>query len=132
MAPNNHLDILKLYTVPQFSEGVIFQHDGASPHYANIAHEFLVSTFRLWWIGRGSLTPWPSRSPDLTRLDFYLWGYGKQDPYRERINDINHLKQTITDFIHSVTADVPNSMWEELDYHLNVCRAKNVGDIELH
>ncbi|GBM66040.1 hypothetical protein AVEN_39592-1 [Araneus ventricosus] len=74
---------------------------------------------------------WPPRSSDITPLDFYLWGYVKQHVYSERINDINHLKQRITDVIHSVTPDVLTRVWEELDYRLDVCRATNGAHIEL-
>ncbi|GBO36066.1 hypothetical protein AVEN_187629-1 [Araneus ventricosus] len=74
---------------------------------------------------------WPPRSPDITPLDFYLWGYVKQHVYSERINDINHLEQRITDVIHSVTADVLTRVWQELDYRLDVCRATNGAHIEL-
>lgn len=28
-------------------------------------------------IGRGGPTPWPTRSPDLNLLDYFLWGYLK-------------------------------------------------------
>ncbi|GBN47864.1 hypothetical protein AVEN_115461-1 [Araneus ventricosus] len=74
---------------------------------------------------------WPPRSPDLTPLDFYLWGYVKQHVCSERINDINHLKQRIMDVIHSVTPGVLTCVWEELDYHLDVCRATNGAHVEL-
>ncbi|GBN75140.1 hypothetical protein AVEN_15164-1 [Araneus ventricosus] len=70
-------------------------------------------------------------SPDITPLDFYLWGYVKQHVYSGRINDINHLKQRITDVIRSVTPDVLTRVWEELDYRLDVCRATNGAHIEL-
>lgn len=70
--------------------------------------------------------------PDLTPLDFYLWDYVKQHVYSERINDINHLKQRITDVIHSVTPDILNRVWEELEYCLDACRATNGSHIELH
>ncbi|GBM74647.1 hypothetical protein AVEN_54856-1 [Araneus ventricosus] len=33
---NINFDMLQLYAVPQFPEGVIFQQDGAPPHYGNI------------------------------------------------------------------------------------------------
>ncbi|GBN65768.1 hypothetical protein AVEN_97123-1 [Araneus ventricosus] len=108
--------------IPQLPEGVIFQEDGAPPHYGNIVREFLDTTFPQRWIGRGAVMAWPPRSPDITPLDFYLWGYVKQRVYSERINDIDHLKQRITDVIHSVTPDVLTRMWEELDYRLDVCR----------
>ncbi|GBN77650.1 hypothetical protein AVEN_131335-1 [Araneus ventricosus] len=106
--------------------------DGAPSHYSNIVREFLVTTFPQRWIGRGAVMAWPPRSPDITPLDFYLWGYVKKHVYSERINDINHLKQRITDVIHSVTPDVLTRVWEGLDYRLDVCRAANGAHIELH
>ncbi|GBL73407.1 hypothetical protein AVEN_159418-1 [Araneus ventricosus] len=75
----------------------------SSPHYGNIAREFLDTTFPQRWIGRCAVMAWPPRSPDITPLDFYLWGYVKQYVYSESINDINHLKQRIMHVIHSVT-----------------------------
>ncbi|GBM09405.1 hypothetical protein AVEN_184104-1 [Araneus ventricosus] len=112
---NIYLDMLQLYAVPQFPDSAIFQQDGAPPHYGNIVREVLDTTFPQRWIGRGAVMAWPPRSPDITPLDFYLWGYVKQHVYSERINDINHLKQRITDVIHSVTPDVLTRVWEELD-----------------
>ncbi|GBN74569.1 hypothetical protein AVEN_122254-1 [Araneus ventricosus] len=91
--------MLQLYAVPQFPEGVIFQQDCASPHYGNIVREFLDTIFPQRWIGSCAVMAWPPRSPDVTPLDFYLWGYVKQHVYSERINGINHLKQRITDVI---------------------------------
>ncbi|GBO36763.1 hypothetical protein AVEN_112134-1 [Araneus ventricosus] len=123
--------MLQLYAVPQFPEGVIFQQDGAPQRYGNIVREFLDTTFPQRWTGEGAVMAWPPRSPDITPLDFYLWGYVKQHVYNERINGINHLKQRITDVIHSVTTDVLTRVWEELNHHLDVCRATNVAHIEL-
>lgn len=62
---NNYLDMLELYAVPQFPEGVIFQHDSTPPHYTAIVHEFLDTTFPQQWIGRvlsshGHHDPWIS------------------------------------------------------------------------
>ncbi|GBM70231.1 hypothetical protein AVEN_147154-1 [Araneus ventricosus] len=94
-------------------------------HYGSTVREFLDTTFPQRWLGRGAVMAWPPRSPDITPLDFYLWGYVKQHVYIERINDINHLKQRITDVIHSVTPDVLSRVWEELDYRSDVCRATN-------
>ncbi|GBO05805.1 hypothetical protein AVEN_11406-1 [Araneus ventricosus] len=95
---NIYLDMLQLYAVPQFPEGVIFQQDGAPPHYGNIVREFLDTTSPKRWIARGAVMAWPPRSPDITPLDFYLWGYVKQHVYSERINGINHL--TLSDARH--------------------------------
>ncbi|GBM99418.1 hypothetical protein AVEN_78636-1 [Araneus ventricosus] len=80
---------------------------------------FLDATFPQRWIGRGAVMAWPPRYPDITPLDFYLWGYVKQHVYSARVNDINHLKQRITDVIHSVTPDVLTRVWEEPDYPIS-------------
>ncbi|GBO24191.1 hypothetical protein AVEN_46474-1 [Araneus ventricosus] len=130
LTSNIYPDMLQLYAVPQFPEGVILQQDGAPPHYGDIVREFL-DTFPQRWIGRGAVIAWPPRSQDVTPLDFYSWGYVKQHVYSERINDINHLKQRITDVIHSVTPDVLTRVCEELDYRSDVCRATNGAHIEL-
>ena len=55
----NCLDILELYAVPQFPEGVIFQHNGASSYYDSIVCEFLDATFSLQWISKDSVKSWP-------------------------------------------------------------------------
>ncbi|GBN11261.1 hypothetical protein AVEN_268832-1 [Araneus ventricosus] len=123
--------MLQLCAVPQFPDGVIFQQDGAHPHYSNIVREFLDTTFTQRWIGRGAVIAWPPRSLDITPLDFYLWGYVNQHVYSERSNDINHLKRGIMEVIYSVTSDVLTRVWEELDYRLDVCRTTNGAHIEL-
>ncbi|GBN91329.1 hypothetical protein AVEN_128442-1 [Araneus ventricosus] len=57
---NIYLDMVQLYAVPQFPEGVIFEQDGAPPHYGNIVREFLDATFPQQWIGRGAVMAWPT------------------------------------------------------------------------
>lgn len=52
---NNYLYMLELYAVPQFPESVIFQQHGTPPHYANIVHQFMDTTFPQRWVGRGSV-----------------------------------------------------------------------------
>lgn len=70
-----------------------YQHDGAPAHYYREVREFLNQRFHdedplgtARWIGRGRVdhdhhVPWPPRSPDLTPLDFYLWGRVKDLVY---------------------------------------------------
>ncbi|GBM40713.1 hypothetical protein AVEN_241762-1 [Araneus ventricosus] len=129
---NGRLKLALHWTVSKSvcSETVCAQ-DGAPPHYGNIVRELLDTTFPQWWIGRGAVMAWPPRSPEITPLDFCLWGYVNQLVYSERTNGINHLKQRIADVIHSVTPDVLTRVWEELDYRLDVCRATNGAHIEL-
>ena len=77
-------------TFPSF-----FQHDGAPPHYGLIVRQWLDVQLPGHWIGRRGPEEWPPRSPDLTPMDFYLWGHLKQLVYAEKIRDVHHLQQRI-------------------------------------
>lgn len=52
-------------------EELMFQQDGAPPHYAATVRTFLDETFPNRWIGRRGPIEWPARSPDLTPMDFF-------------------------------------------------------------
>ncbi|GFU58731.1 hypothetical protein TNCV_932721 [Trichonephila clavipes] len=54
-----------------------FQHDGAPAHFSIDVRAHLQATFPGGWIGRGGPIAWPARSPDLSPLDFFLWGFLK-------------------------------------------------------
>jgi len=71
-----------------------FQLDGAPAHFARSVRQFL-NTHYPQWIGRGGRIAWPQRSPDLTPLDFYLWGYMKQKVYAVVIESREQLLDRI-------------------------------------
>lgn len=50
------------------------QHDGCPVHFQRDVRQHLDQEYPGRWIGRGGPVAWPPRSPDLTPLDFYLWG----------------------------------------------------------
>jgi len=62
------------------------QQDGAPIHYTRMVIQHLNNTYPNWWIGRGSLIHWPARSPDLTPLDFCLWGWLKGEVYSTKVD----------------------------------------------
>jgi hypothetical protein len=61
--------MLQLYAFPQ--------QDRAPLHWPLDVQWALNATFLGRWIGRDGPTDWPPRSPDITTLDFFLWGYVK-------------------------------------------------------
>ena len=63
-----------------------FQHDGAPPHYSRLVREYLNASFRNRWLGRGGPVAWPPRSPDLTPLDYYIWGHMKTLVYESKVD----------------------------------------------
>ena len=83
-----------------------FQQDGAAPHYARDIRNYLQEVFAGRWIGRRGVIEWPARSPDLTPLDYFLWGYLKDRVYRTKPANIEELKQRIRDEITAIEQDM--------------------------
>jgi hypothetical protein len=61
--------------------------------------QHLNDIFTNWWIGGGSTINWPPRSPDLTPLDFCLWGWMKSEVYRRKVDTWDELLDRIMDAI---------------------------------
>jgi len=74
---------------------------------------------------------WPPRSPDLTICDFFLWGYVKDRVYVPPLPPtVDELQERITAAVKSVTPDMLQRVWPELDYRIDVCRVTRGGNIE--
>ncbi|XP_076305614.1 uncharacterized protein LOC143222676 [Tachypleus tridentatus] len=93
-----YLNLLQESVVPRIrgqfrDEEFYFQHDGAPPHYHRNVRAYLDENLPNRWIGRRGSTEFPSRSPDLTPLDFFfLWGYVKDNVYSTKPAAINELR----------------------------------------
>jgi len=70
------------------------QLDGALSYYARIERNFLNRRYNGMWIGQGPIA-WPARSPDLTLLDSYLWGYLKNVMYEQKPTILENTIQRI-------------------------------------
>jgi hypothetical protein len=81
-------------------------------------------------LGDGPIV-WPPRSPDLTPLDFFLWGYVKTIVYRVKFNDLQHLKSRIRDAVTMVTSNMLQATWNEIKYRLDICHASQGAHIEI-
>ena len=71
-----YLQLLQQYFEPQLIQNgildsVVYQQDGAPPHFALIVRNYLTDTFPGKWIGRASLGLWSPHLPDLTPKDFF-------------------------------------------------------------
>ena len=101
--------------------------------YCNICSIwFLVATYSNRWTGRDGPTPWPSRSPDITPLDFFLWRYVKDKVFSTPVPDITDLKARITDAFATVTEEMLENTWREIDYRLDVLRATKGAHVEVY
>ena len=90
-----YLDVTTEQMSPQLEQyqlQVIFQQVGAPPYWGLEVRQFLNETFPDRWIERDGPIPWPTRSLDITPLDFFLWGYVKDIIYQTKVRDINDLQ----------------------------------------
>ncbi|UYV60740.1 hypothetical protein LAZ67_1002080 [Cordylochernes scorpioides] len=86
---------------------ITFMQDGGPPHISRGAKQLLKDTFgedRV--ISRHFIHQWPSRSPDLTPCDFWLWGYIKSRVYRCRPTTLVMLKASIRRHVSSISSDI--------------------------
>jgi len=91
----------------------------------------LDATFPNRWIGRDGPIPWPPRSPDVTPIHFFLWGYVKDKLFSTPFPDITNLKARITDAFATITEDMLENTWREIDYRLYVLRATKGAHVEV-
>ncbi len=80
-----------------------YQHDGAPAHKSAQPCTFLVQTFGTRIIGYGGQQEWPPRSPDLTPLDFFHWGFLKSKGYERESTSQSDLLNRISMACRSVT-----------------------------
>jgi hypothetical protein len=66
--------------------------------------------FQNCWIGWQGLVAWPLRSPDLTTLDYYLWGRMKSLVYAVNSSTRAELLNHIMDASMQIRNDIPSLM----------------------
>lgn len=81
---------------------LIWQQDGAPPHYSLLVRECLNSNFDEW-IGRRGTIDWPPRSCDLTPMDFSVWGIIKNKVFAERPLDVLQLRAAVAREFEALT-----------------------------
>lgn len=92
---------------------MIYQHDGCPAHFRTSVREWLNQHFPNRWIGRGGPIPWPARSPDLTPVDYYVWGHLKSIVYdgsSSPVPSIEELKRRIISAVEQVRVNLTTSV----------------------
>ena len=94
---------------------VNFHQDGAPPHFCVNVRNFLDRTFKQRWVGRrGSATEYPPRSPDLTSLDFYLWGTLKNTVYATEPQTLEELRGQIEHAINDIPLAIIQTVYRSV------------------
>jgi hypothetical protein len=61
-----------------------------------------------------------------------LWGYVKDRVYATPIHDVAELHRRIMDVIRTITSDMLNNTWAEIEYRLDILRATNGANVEVY
>jgi hypothetical protein len=64
---------------------------------------------------------WPARSPDLTALDFFLWGYLKYKVYATRLHSTQELKDCIVEGIGTIYVAILQRLMQNFRQLLPQC-----------
>ena len=109
-----------------------YQCDGAPIHNARPVKERLLELFRGKVIGRNMEKYWPPRSPDLTPLDFFLWGYLKQKVYKKRpFDNIDHLERVIQDCVLNLRPISVKNAVKDISRRTIICIERNGRHTEM-
>ncbi len=82
-----------------------FQLDGATAHTSRNVISWPNTRFSQRLISHKSDFPWPARSPDLSPLDYFLWGFVKEKGFLSAPSNIAELKNKVREAIASIDAN---------------------------
>lgn len=122
-----------LPAVQQFHDfnSVVFMQDGAPPHWSRPVREWLSVNFPNRWMGRSSPNlPWPPYSPDLTPMDFFLWGWMKDVVYQEPIANVEVLEARIRLAFQQLTMDMVDRSVQSYVQRLHRCIEREGRSVE--
>ena len=92
--------------------------------------DLLDEVFPNRWIGHAGPISWPSRSPDLTSLDFILWGLIKDRVYSTKPCTISELMDKIVTTVQMVTPCMLSKVHDEMERRLHLCISQGGRHIE--
>lgn len=113
--------------------GMTFQHDGCPAHFRLTIRNYLDATFPGNWIGRGGPIPWPARSPDLTPMDYYVWGHMKTLVYQdgEPVVNAEELRRRIVIAAETIKLNLRTTVVKtELRKRMRICTRNQGGHFE--
>lgn len=109
---------------------MIYQHDGAPPHYSREVRRWLDDNYHQQWIGRGGPTEWAPRSPDLNILDSFGWGVIKNMVYQTPPETIVELERRIRNAVQQITPQMLQNVQNSIPLRVVACVEENGGHFE--
>lgn len=107
-----------------------YQLDGSPAHSSLDVAEELTIMFEDRWIGYRGPWRWPPRSPDLSPVDFYLWGHIKSLVYSRPVHNRQELRDRIELSFQQLGNEVIRATTGEMERRVFKCLEQNGGHIE--
>lgn len=120
-----HLPNLLIDIPEETIQHMWFMHDGAPAHYAEDVRLTLNEQYPERWIGRGGPINYPARSPDLTCMDFYLWGRLKDLVYVLQPTTREDMKQRIREAVMSISREEIMRAVDSFNKRIELCLENN-------
>lgn len=100
---NNVVTAALRHLPEQEVQNCFYQMDGAPPHNTHAVRTALEELFRGQWIAHNGPYRYPPRSPDLTPLDYFFWGYIKNEVYADPITTKEDMQQRILAAVNNLS-----------------------------
>ena len=71
--------------------------------------------------------PFPARSPDLSPLDYFLWGYVKEKVIKGQRADIEIVKQIVQEVVSCIDHDTLRDVMANFEKRINLCIEQQRG-----
>ena len=68
--------------------------------------------------------------PGLTPLDVYLWGFLKDQVYRNSLKNLEDMKTAITQLAQTITIDKCGRVISEMERRATFCMLRKVGHFD--
>ena len=106
--------------------------DGAPPHRRRIVSDRLTELFGDRVVALNRPVEWPPRSPDLTPLEFFLWGHLKSKVFESPPEDLADLERRIVQELNILKQDRPMIRRALMGMlrRARVCVQRNGGQVE--
>ncbi|TGZ52304.1 hypothetical protein CRM22_010658 [Opisthorchis felineus] len=109
---------------------IYFLHDTVNPHCAVMVKSWLDSHFPQHWIGKGGLFEWPTRSPDLNPMTFFLWDYLGSKVYGPPPKKLEELRTNIRTACASLDSVRLGEVSSSLSRRISECLENGGGTLD--
>ena len=132
---DSYLDLLRQFFWPKVqrkvrSKELWFQQDGATAHTVQGVRDWLTDKFQERVISNKMDIKWPPKSPDMSPLDYWLWGACDQHIKESKPNSIEELMEHVSDYVKSIPREVVYKAVKDIYKRAGCCLENGGGAFE--